>query len=88
MKTISYPKVRVIDPANAHISAEVRILGWSEMRDMARRAGCRIFEKRVGLITKKFTMRGSEAELQAFVCAAWDSEILGKQFREELTRVT
>lgn len=84
MGLMQYPTVKVIDPANAYIAAEARILAWGEMRRIAARSGCRLYEERVGLITKRFTARGDATQLERFVRLAWDSELLGPSFRKEL----
>lgn len=67
---------------NPEFSAEVRVLGWKEMRRIARQAGCNLTEERVGWITMKFVVTGTPAQLQQFVDIIWWSPELGEQFQK------
>lgn len=60
--------------------------GWREMRSLADRAECTCDEKRVGLFTKEFTVRGNEAALNLFMQLVWKSDALGEQFRNEIRK--
>lgn len=79
----SAPTLRVTDPANAFIAVTVRIAGWREVRRLVHWAGCKLEERRTGLITKRFTVTGDERSLNKFVALAWNSELLGRQFRDK-----
>lgn len=83
------PSLRVIDPANARFSLEVRIFGWGRVREIAKDARVGLTERRIGLITKEFEVRGDEAGLNRFVRIIYsDDSMLGESFRNEFTKET
>lgn len=81
------PTLRVTDPDDMWIRCELRLLGWAAMRRLARCADCTLTEERIGLITKRFTVRGNAYELQNFVSAAWNDADLGPSFRKEIEAI-
>lgn len=76
-------RVKVTGP-NPYISCSARIGAWAELRKLATRSGLKLREERIGLITKRFTLTGDGPELERFAELALDSEVIGRQFREEL----
>lgn len=78
------PTLRITDPDHAYIAATLRLLGWRSMRDLVRRAGCSCTENRVGLLSKRFVVRGDGPALQKFVNLAWTDKDIGPSFREEV----
>lgn len=82
---MSHPSITVKDPASAFISAEVRFMGWREMRRLISRSGCGVMEKWTSPITKRFHITGDQETLSEFIRLAWHSETLGRQFREGIT---
>lgn len=77
------PNIRVVD-TNAYIAADVRIMGWREMRRIISLSNCAVMETRVGLITKRFHVTGNQEQLTEFIHNAWYSETMGRQFRQEI----
>lgn len=81
--TKSPPRIRIVSD-NPHFDIEVRILGWAELRRIVRQAECECTESRVGWFTKKFTVIGTQAQLQQFIDIAWWSEVLGPSLQDEV----
>ena len=80
------PHVKFIGPGNDQfIAFTCRFLAWPDVRDCAQSSGCRVEEKRVGLISKRFKLTGNEAQLERFLELCWKRDLPG--FRKELTRV-
>lgn len=78
------PRLKIMDPANAHLSCEIGIGGWSTIRKIADLASCTLVERRVGFITKAFKVSGDAATLNAFVQLMWNDELLGLDFRTQM----
>lgn len=83
---MSAPTISNIGP-DPTITCEARILIWDAIRETALKAKCTACdERRVGLITKRFTIKGSGEAIQKFIDIAWDHPDLSKSFRAELGR--
>lgn len=86
--TINPPRIELDGTEKAAITVEARPGAWSEVRLLAKTAECRLTEEFVGFITKKFTMVGTEEQLQSFINLAWGNAILGDRFREAIREQT
>jgi hypothetical protein len=73
-----------ITGSDPRIIADVRILGWKEIRMLAGFARCTVTEKRIGLITKRFEISGNQDQLQQLLAHLWVSPVLGRHFRDML----
>lgn len=67
------------------VAVTVRFLAWPDVRDCAQSAGCRVEEKRVGLLSKQFKMTGSMGQLERFCELGWKRDIPG--FRDALKEI-
>lgn len=75
------PRVKITDPARASIAIDACLGVWTKLRDYAHRSGCKLVEKRIGLITKRFTVTGDETALNGFIGRVWHDEYLGPELR-------
>ncbi len=69
-----------------YIAVTARFLAWPDIRDCAQSSGCRVEEKRVGILSKRFKMTGSIGQLERFCDLGWKRDLPG--LRSELKRLS
>lgn len=81
------PRLSFTGHCDPMIAVTLRLFGWAELRRIVDQAECTVTERWRGLFSKRFEIRGTEAQMQTFLNIVWHSPDLGPTFRNELRKV-